>query len=101
MSGKIHVFNVLYNLRNSARFHPQNAWNRISGTLDFKIFPEAFLPGAFPPDPPRRSHAFGVSFAHPKVKVWLRHWPETEQSLSKGPVYTIKFSFKDIVTRPY
>jgi hypothetical protein len=42
-----------------------------------------------------------VSFAHPKMKVWLRHWPETAQSaLSKGPVYTIKFSFKDIVTPP-
>jgi hypothetical protein len=39
MSGKIHVFDVLYNLRNSARFHSQNAWNRNSGTLDFKIFP--------------------------------------------------------------
>jgi hypothetical protein len=50
MSGKIHVFDVLYNVRNSARFHSQNAGNRNSGT----------------PDPPRRSHAFGVRFAPPK-----------------------------------
>ena len=39
MSGKIYVFDVLYNLRNSARFHPQNALNRISGTQNLKIFP--------------------------------------------------------------
>jgi hypothetical protein len=31
--------NALYNLRNSARFHPQNDSNPISGTLYFKIFP--------------------------------------------------------------
>ena len=33
MSRKIHVFDVLYNLRNSARFP------KMLGTLDFKIFP--------------------------------------------------------------
>ena len=63
MSGKIHVFDVLYNLRNSARFHSQNARNRNSGTLDFKIFP-----GVHAPDPPRRSHDFGVRFAPPPKK---------------------------------
>jgi hypothetical protein len=56
MSCKIHVFDVFYNLRNSARFHPKNAWNRISGTLDFK-----FSRGWMPPDVPSWSHAFSVS----------------------------------------
>jgi hypothetical protein len=69
MSGKIYVFDVLYNLRNSERFHPQNAWNRIWGSLALKIFP-----GVHAPDPPRWSRAFGVRFAPPqKTKVWLRH----------------------------
>jgi hypothetical protein len=45
MSGKIYVFDVLYNLRNSARFHSQNAWNRNSGTLEFKIFQGVHAPG--------------------------------------------------------
>ena len=67
MSWKIHVFDVLYNLRNSARFHPKNAWNRISGTLDFKI------------SPPRRSHAFGVRFAPPQKK-----W---RSGYATGPMY--------------
>jgi hypothetical protein len=34
---KKHVLQVLYNLWNSAKSHRQNAWNRISETLDFKI----------------------------------------------------------------
>jgi hypothetical protein len=56
-------FDVIYNLRNSARFHPQNAWNRISGTLDFKHFL-----GVYSLEPPKRSHAFGVRFAPPPKK---------------------------------
>jgi hypothetical protein len=65
------VFDVLYNLRNSARLHPQNAWNRISGTLHFKIFPggmtpdplDGLTPSAFASPPPPQK----------KMKVWLRH----------------------------
>jgi hypothetical protein len=34
---KNHVFHVLYTLRNSVKFYPQNAGNRISETQDFKI----------------------------------------------------------------
>jgi hypothetical protein len=66
---EISCLRYTFNLRNFARFHPKNAWNRISGTLDFKIFP-----GVYAPVPPRHSHAFGVRFAPQKRKVfWLRH----------------------------
>ena len=35
---KNRTFNILYNPRNSAESNLQNAGNRISGVLDFKIF---------------------------------------------------------------
>jgi hypothetical protein len=52
---KKHVLDILYNICNSAKSHLQKAWNRISETLDFKIFR-----GGQPPAHPSMSHAFGV-----------------------------------------
>ena len=60
---------VLYNIRNCARFHSQNASrNRISGTLDFKIFSE----------PPKTVSRLRREFRSPKnedlptpLRLWL------------------------------
>ena len=51
---KNHVFDALYNPRNSAKFHPQNASNRISGTADFKFWNLTPLPFASPPPPNKK-----------------------------------------------
>ncbi len=47
-------FRALFNLRNSAKFHPQNAGNRILERLHFKIFR-----GTMPSDSPSMAHALG------------------------------------------
>ena len=43
------------NLLNVAKCCSENAGNRISETLDFKIFRRSM-----PPDPPSKAHAFGI-----------------------------------------
>ena len=57
---KNRAFNILYNLRNSAKPNLENAVNGISGVLDFKIFRGEHGKGGAPPDPPRGANAFGV-----------------------------------------
>jgi hypothetical protein len=43
----------------------QNAGNRISEVLDFKIFR-----GGMPPDPPTAAELLGI----PHAKPWIRPW---------------------------
>ena len=57
----------------SAKSQPENAGNRICGTLDFKIFR-----GSMPTDPARMARAFGARISPnppppPKLRPWLRH----------------------------
>ena len=70
MSGKIYVFDVLYNLRNSARFQPPKCLKSHFRDSRFQNFPggacartplDGLAPSAFASPPP------------PKMKVWLRH----------------------------
>ena len=73
---KKYAFDALYNLWNSEKYPPpppppppnptpQNAWNCISGSLDFKIFR-----GSMPPNPRSMSPAFGVRLTY--EKSWIR-----------------------------
>ncbi len=64
-----------FNLRNSAKFHPQNTGNRILESIHFKVFR-----GSMPPDPPSMAQAFGVRPPPQKKNnkqqiPWLRHCP--------------------------
>ena len=61
---KNHVFDVLYTLLNATKCHPENALNRISETLNFKIFP-----GGMAPDPPSWSNTEGVLARY--IFVWF------------------------------
>jgi hypothetical protein len=71
----IHVFDALDNPWNSAKFHPQNASNRISGTLDFKFWnltplPFASPPPPPPPPPPQPNKKY--------IELLLRHWQTSQ-----------------------
>jgi hypothetical protein len=40
-----------------------------------------------PPDPPRGSRAFGVRFATPKMKVWLRAYERDSHKHANTSIY--------------
>jgi hypothetical protein len=69
MSGKIYVFDVLYNLRNSARFQPPKCLKSHFRDSRFQNFPE----GACPRAPLYGLAPSAFASSPPKMKVWLRH----------------------------
>ena len=62
---KIWQFLLRFRSRNLYKMFAQNAGNRISEVLDFKIFR-----GGMPPDPPTGAELLGI----PHAKPWIRPW---------------------------
>ena len=60
---KIWKFLLRFRIRNLYKMFAQNARNRISKVLDFKIFR-----GGKPPDPPTGAELLGI----PHAKPWIR-----------------------------
>ena len=65
---KIWQFLLRFRSRNLYKMFAQNAGNRISEVLDFKIFR-----GGMPPDPPTGPELLGIT----QSKPWIRPWVNT------------------------